>query len=178
MNYLKTITVLLFFAFSLTINAQKGEMFPALEGETLTNQIKSIPADINNKYTIIGMAWSKKSEEDLESWLLPVYDMFIGKNTFMSTEYDVNVLFIPMFSGIKKGAYKTVMKKSKEQLDPKLYDYVLFYKGSVKDYRAKLNLEHRDVPYFFVLDKTGKIVYVTSGKFSDSKLDEIENVVG
>lgn len=174
MNYLRysllSITLLLF----ANGFAQKGQLFPEVNGESLTNKIVTLPEDVQGRYTIVGMAWSKKAEEDLESWLVPVYDLFIDKNTFIPIDYDVYLYFIPMFSGVKKGAYKSIMEKSKKQLDKKLAPHVLFYKGSIKDYREKLSLDDRTVPYFFVLDKTGKIVYTTSGKFTDSKLDKME----
>jgi hypothetical protein len=54
---------------------------------------------------------------------------------------------------------------------------VLFYKGELKPYKEALDFEKKDIPYFFVLDKTGKIVYATSGKYTTAKMDQIENVL-
>lgn len=177
MNYLKSIFFCFFLILLMQGNAQKGELFPTIEGESLTNKMVILPTDVKGKFTLIGMAWSKKSEEDLESWLVPVYDLFIDKVTFIPIDYDVNIFFIPMFSGIKQGAYQTVMEKSKQELDPKLAPHVLFYKGSIKEYREKLSLTNKDIPYFFVLDKTGKIVYTTSGEYTPEKLDLMEEFI-
>lgn len=174
MKNLKLIVVTICIVSTNLIYAQEGKTFPKVEGESLTNKIVTLPIDVKDKYTIVGMAWSKKAEEDLESWFVPVYDLFIDKNTFIPIDYDVNLYFIPMFSGVKKGAYKTVMKKSKQQLDPKLAPHVLFYKGSIKEYREELSLDDRTIPYFFVINKQGKIVYTTSGKYTDNKLDKME----
>lgn len=177
MSHLQPI-FLLSFLLAFTIGkAQKGEIFPTIEGESLTNKMVTIPNDIKGKFTLVGLAWSKKSEEDLESWLVPVYDLFIDKKTFIPIDYDVNLFFIPMFSGIKQGAYQSVMEKSKKELDLKLAPHVLFYKGSIKEYREKLSLTNKDIPYFFVLDKTGKIVYITSGEYTPEKLDKMEEFI-
>jgi 5-dehydro-2-deoxygluconokinase len=46
------------------------------------------------------------------------------------------------------------------------------------DYRPiELDFEKKDIPYFFVLDKDGKIIFATSGSYSESKLDQIEEVI-
>lgn len=123
------------------------------------------------------MAWSKKAEEDLEDWVLPVFDLFIDKKSFMPIDYDVNLYFLPMFSGFKKGAHKSVMADAKKHLDKKLAPHVVFYKGKVKGYREELNLEDRTIPYFFVLDKTRKIVYATSSEYKEEKLDKMEEFI-
>ena len=51
---------------------------------------------------------------------------------------------------------------------------MLFYKGELKTYKAALDFEKKDIPYFFVLDPDGKIVYATSGKYSSAKMEAIE----
>ena len=179
-NLSKSIVFLALLFTAICANAQKGNLFPLLEGETLTNKVLTIPTDTKDKYTLVGMAWSKKSEEALKSWFIPIYQTFIFKPTkpvLFASEYDVNVFFVPMFTGVKKAAYKTVMKKMKSKTDPKLVPYVLFYKGELKKYKAELAFSKKDIPYFFVLDTAGKIVYMTSGKYSDDKLDEIEAIL-
>ena len=169
---------ILFYAFS--VQGQKGNSFPVLEGETLSNKVLTIPTDTKDKYTLVGMAWSKKSEAALKSWFIPIYQTFIYKPTkpvLFASEYDVNVFFVPMFTGVKKTAYKTVMKKMKSKTDPKLVPHILFYKGELKKYKTELAFSKKDIPYFFVLDTDGKIVYATSGKYSDDKLEEIEAIL-
>ena len=91
--------------------------------------------------------------------------------------YDVNVYFIPMFTGVNAAATGTAKKKAIKNVDPQLLPYILFYKGELKTYKEALDFEKKDIPYFFVLDASGKIVYATSGKFSEAKLDEIEESI-
>ncbi len=179
-DFSKVIVFLALLFTAVSTHAQNGNSFPILAGETLTNKVLTIPTDTKDKYTLIGMAWSKKSEEALKSWFIPIYQTFIYKPTkpvLFASEYDVNVFFVPMFTGVKKAAYKTVMKKMKNKTDPKLVPHILFYKGELKKYKEKLAFTKKDIPYFFVLDTDGKIVYLTSGKYSDDKLEEIEAVL-
>ncbi len=91
--------------------------------------------------------------------------------------YDVNVFFVPMFTGVNAAATGTAKKKALQNIDPQILPNILFYKGELKTYKEALDFEKKDTPYFFVLDADGKIVYATSGKFSTKKMDEVESVI-
>jgi hypothetical protein len=172
-------TVFLFLG-ALALQAQVGDTFPYLEGTTLSNVDLKLPADTKGKFTLIGMAYSKKSEDDLQSWFSPVYNTFIHKSSsslFGDVGYDVNVYFVPMFTGVKKAAANTAERKMKEKVDPKLLPHILFYRGDLKTYKDALDFEKKDVPYFFVLDKEGVIIYATSGSYSPSKIKKVEELV-
>src|SRR6185436_4720872 len=156
-----------------------GKMFPAMETETVENKKVSLPVDVKGKYTLLGLAYSKKSEDELNTWFAPVYSKFLQKaeGLMAGMGYDVNVYFIPMFTGVNAAATGTAKKKAIKNVDPQLLPYILFYKGELKTYKEALDFEKKDIPYFFVLDKDGKIVYATSGKFTEDKLDEIEGAI-
>ncbi len=156
-----------------------GALFPALEGETVEDKIITIPNDTKGKYTLIGMAYSQKSEEDLNTWMKPAYSTFINKaeGLFSSFGYDVNLYFIPMYTGIKAAASGAGKNQVRNKVDSRLHPHILFYKGQLKPYKDALDFEKKNVPYFFVLDKNGKIIYATSGKYTDKKLEDIENLL-
>lgn len=157
----------------------EGKMFPNMIAETVEDKQVNLPNDTKGKYTLLGLAYSKKSEDELNSWFQPIFETFIQKTTGLmgSMGYDVNVYFVPMFTGINSAATGTAKKKAMKNVDPKLLPYVLFYKGKLEPYKDALDFQHKDVPYFFVLDADGKIVYATSGKFTEEKLEAIENKI-
>jgi hypothetical protein len=161
--------------------AQVGDYFPKLTAETVENKNVTIPDDTKGKYTLVGLAYSKKSEEDLNTWFTPVYNKFVRSSEdaglFADFTYDIHVYFVPMFTGVKAAAQGTAKRQALKELDESLYPHMLFYKGELKTYREALDFEKKDVPYFFVLDKEGKIIYATSGAFSDKKLGEIEELI-
>ena len=177
----KLLTCFFFFFFAVMTSSygQIGKMFPDLEAETVEDKKVSIPAEVKGKYTLIGMAYSKKSEDELNSWVQPVFEKFIQKTSgiLAGFSYDVNVYFIPMFTGVNAAATGTAKRKALKNIDPQLLPYVLFYKGELKPYKDALDFEKKDIPYFFVLDPTGKIIYATSGKYSASKMDKVEEVM-
>lgn len=165
---------------TVSFNLQTGKIFPSLTGETIAGKKVSIPTDTKGKYTLVGIAWSQKAQDDLETWFQPVYTMFIekpDKDDLFNDPYDFNIYFIPVFSGANESMYGTAKKRLQDKLDPGLKPYVLLYKGSIAEYKKQLNMEDKDKPYFFVLDPEGKIVYTTSGAYSEEKMDKIEQWV-
>ena len=157
-----------------------GRIFPAMTAETVEDRKVNLPDDVKGKYTLLGLAYSKKSEDELNTWFEPVFSKFVQKATgplMAGMGYDVNVYFVPMFTGINAAATGTAKKKALKNIDPQLLPYILFYKGELKTYKDALDFERRDIPYFFVLDPSGKILYATSGAYSDKKMDEVENVI-
>ncbi len=156
-----------------------GTPFPDMVAETVDDKKVNLPLDVNGKYTLLGMAYSKKSEDELNSWFSPIFNKFIRKPEGMMAGmgYDVNVYFVPMFTGVNAAATGTAKKKALKNTDPQLLPYILFYKGELKKYKEALDFERRDIPYFFVLDPTGKIVYATSGAYSEAKMDAVEEVI-
>ncbi|CAN5522553.1 hypothetical protein BH23BAC1_BH23BAC1_19680 [soil metagenome] len=171
--------ILLFFLDN--VFGQTGKLFPSISGENSADKVVTIPEDTMGKFTLIGMAYSKKSEDDLKTWFNPIYNSFIHKSAkpslFNEPVPDVKVYFLPMFTGVNQAAAGTAKKKMVQGIDPKLHPHVVFYKGELKRYKDELDFEKKDIPYFFVLDKQGKIVYATSGSFSNKKLDEIYDVL-
>ena len=165
---------------SVTTYAQvTGKVFPDMVAETVEDKKINLPNDVKGKYTLLGLAYSKKSEDDLNSWFQPVFEKYIQKTTGLMSSfgYDVNVYFVPMFTGINAAATGTAKRKALKNIDPQLLPYVLFYKGELKTYKESLEFDKKDVPYFFVLDPTGKIIHATVGKYTEDKMGEIENVL-
>jgi len=151
-----------------------------MEVSNLKNEKIFIPQDTKGKYTLLGLAYSKKSEDELITWFDPIYQTFIHKSSkpaLFDADYDVNIYFIAMFSGVNAAAVGSVKKKMRANSDPELEPHLLFYKGQIKTFKQGLKLDRKDTPYFFVLDEGGDIVYSTSGAFSQSKLDDIEELL-
>ena len=107
--------LLLLVAGTFTAKAQVvGKTFPDLEAETVEDSLVSLPKDTNGKFTLLGMAYSKKSEDDLNTWFSPIYNKFIreNKSVFASFGYDVNIYFVPMFTGVNAAATGTAKNKA------------------------------------------------------------------
>ena len=183
MILMKRAIFLVLFLFSAAVMQAQvvGKVFPDLEAETSDDKKVKLPDAVKGKYTLLGLAYSKKAEDELNTWFQPVYEKFIrkakGGGLFDDMGYDVNVYFVPMFTGVNAAATGTAKKKAIKNVDPELLPRILFYKGEIKTYKEALDFEKKDTPYFFVLDKDGKIVHATAGKYSEKKMDEVEAVL-
>ena len=167
-----------FFTLIVTVSyANVGEVFPNIVGESLENKMIELPLASKGKYCLVGMASSQKAEADLQSWMQPIYDLFLSQNTFVPIDYNLDIFFIPMFTGANQAAYNMVMKKTKEEIDSELAPHILFYKGDLTMYKEKLNLNEDAVPYFFVLNENGKIIHTFSGAYTAKKLDKMEEII-
>ncbi len=165
-------------ALSLAGVAQKGKQFPTINGKSLTDKAMSLPIN-NGKQTIVAIAFHRGAEEDLKKWLNPLYYTFIKKpkgqtNFDMAEIYDVNFIFVPMISGFKK-----IADDFKASTDKEFWPYIMdTEKADIKGVQKFLNVEDNKIPYFFVLDKTGKILEVQSGAYKETKVEKLEEACG
>jgi len=154
--------------------------FPILECVDLHDKSITLPKDIKGKKSILVLAASQKSEEDLRSWMLPLYNDFIAdqsENMFAMESYDINTYFIPVFSGVAKAAANNIKKKLLKGLDPALQSHVLIYKGSANKLFDELDLDKKTAA-LVVLDEQGNIIKKFTGAYSEDKMDKIKETIG
>ena len=155
----------------------KGEKFTSISGENLNGVTISLPDASSGKLTLVGLACSKKSEGSLKSWFMPLYDKFVLKRGIFDKNYDINTYFVPMFTGLKKSAFENTLRTLKESNSKTLFDHIVFYKGDLEPYKADLDLDEKAVPYLFLIDAEGNIIHRTHGKFTERKLERIEEAI-
>jgi hypothetical protein len=173
----KSLYLLLFIITIVNAKAQKS--FPQLQCENTNGVVVDFPKSVLGKFTLVGVALSKDSEEMLQTWINPLYNKFVAskknsqKNIFdPSFSYDIHLFFIPMFTGINQVAAKQAKEKIISKTSKEFLPNLLFYQG--ENPQKTMGIEQRDVPYFFVLDKEGKIKTSVSGKFDEKKLEKLQ----
>lgn len=174
---MKKIMLLFMLIPCLSFAQLNGKVFPDMEVENLNGEKIMLPKTQNDKPVLIGIAISKKAEDDWNSWLEPLYQKFIQKSGMFDDDLNVDCLFVPMFTGIKKMASGKVSVNTKNKIDPKLEKYILIYSGKMGEYDEILKLDEKDAAYLFLLDKTGKIIYHTKGEFSEQKMEKLEDLI-
>lgn len=172
------ITLILFsFLLSLTSFAQTKKDFPLLVGKTLDGGLVTLPDKAAKKMTVIGICFKRSAETDLKTWIQPMYDVFVAKPN--ETDYfdvanyiDVNYYFVPLISGFKNAAADF---KASTQKD--LWKNVIDCDTDIKLLKTQLKPADENIPYFYVIDLKGKIIEVVSGKYSEAKMDKIEEAI-
>ncbi len=173
----KIIVFLLFTAVSTACAvAQTGSAFPNIATKKLSGQSFPVPDSVKGKYSVVGIAFSKKAEESLKTWYQPAYQTFIQKKktVFAAEVYNVNTYFVAVVTGTNKVAAGDIVKAIQTQTQKELQPYVLTYVGEFTSYKKTLNIVENDEPYFFVLDDKGVITHVTKGAYTAQKLAEVE----
>ena len=173
---MKNIILTGFVFLALLLNSQKGKTFPEVKGVTLDDKTAALPMK-NGKFTIVAIAFNRGAEDDLKKWLNPLYDNFMkkekGSNFDMAELYDVNFMFVPMISGFKK-----IANDFKSGTDKQFWPYIMdTEKTDVNELQKQLGIEDNKIPYFYVLNKEGKIVEFQSGKFTEAKLEKIQDAI-
>ncbi len=149
-------------------------VFPPLSGEKADGTRVELPDRRSTGYTVIGLAYSQKAAPMLEAWAEPAFLRFVAKHGLFAGTYEADVWFVPMFVGGNKAAYAPSLKRFRESADPEVAEHVLFYQGDIERFERDLELNRRDIPYFFVIDAEGRVVHRTEGEFTVEKLDAIE----
>ena len=150
--------------------------FPELNCETLSNKKITLPKDMLGKRTVVGLAFSPKTDKSLKVWSQPLYNalMVDGMGGMMSGNmYNANVCYVGMLRGINKLAMSEMKERSRENVDKKLHDFFMISDQNVNEICDQLKITEKSEPHFFVLDENGKILYHTWGDYSDAKLNQI-----
>ncbi len=164
------------FVLGLFSFGQVGQTFPNVETEMVSGKGVKLPEAFAGKYAIIGIGTSKKAEEELRTWQSPIYNKFIAKTGMMDDLYDVQVCFLPLFTGAAKAAKPKVIKKLKENNESLVIDNVYIYSGSREPFEP-IGVEDKSEPYFYLIDGSGKIVWSAEGRFRQSYFDQIESIL-
>ncbi len=176
----KYLMIILAFGLSLAYaQAQTGSPFPAMSGKNLNGKEVQLPR--KGEVSLVALAYSPKSEEYLARWRKPLFDLFVkapGTSLFDFDPYDANVKFVVLLTGAKKVAGKKVRSKLEENVQDHWREHIAVVKGKTLANYPDLDLgkkkNEKVLPYFFLMDKSGKIVYHTSGAYTSQKRDEIE----
>ena len=174
---MKTTIFICLTALAVSMSAQKGKQFPAIDGVTLDEKTISLPTK-NGKRSVVAIVYNRAAEKDLKKWLNPLYDRFAKKekgssNFDMTESHDVNFIFVPMIAGIKM-----ISDEFKATTDKAFWPVVMDTKKSdVKAGATTLGIEDRKIPYIFVLDKNGLIIDVQSGDYKETKIDAMEEAM-
>ncbi|MFZ1693228.1 MAG: hypothetical protein WAT74_08540 [Flavobacteriales bacterium] len=153
------------------------DRFPALQGERADGSAVELPGKPNTPFIVIGLACSQKAQPALEAWYEPAYLRFVAKHGLFANAYTTEVYFVPLFTGVNKAAYAPSLKKFRKSAEPEVADRVVFVKEDGDEVRQALGLKNKDIPYFFVVDREGRIVHRAEGNFNEDKLEAIEEVL-
>ncbi len=145
--------------------------FPKIEGETLDGKAISLPQGPKT-FALVGVAASVKAQADLESWMQPVYTEVMNGQFFVVKTY-----MLVLADGIKGVGKDQIAKQLKTKIPNEFHQYLMISEVSMDAIKGPLKLVNRDEPYFYVIDPLGKIIYETSGEYTEKKMEGITDAL-
>ncbi|MCA1762362.1 MAG: hypothetical protein ABR574_03620 [Cryomorphaceae bacterium] len=155
---------------------QKGNTFPGIETEKLDGSTVRFPGHVSGGFALVGIGMSKKAEEELRTWQTPVYNKFVAKTGLMDDMYDVDIAFMPIFTGASKVAKNKVVKKLQENNESLVYNYLYIYSGAREPF-YDLGIDSKKEPFFLLLNAESEVVWFATGKFRRLYFEEIEGIL-
>ena len=152
---------------SLSIGSLSAQSIPQIETVNLNDQTIHLPT---NKLTLVGLAFSQKAQEDLVTWLEPIYKQFLDPDGTGAWVYDCNTYLLLAFTGAKKAALEKAKKEIKKATDRDFFNYVLLYEGSIDPFND-LDIDDKSTFYILVIDQNGNVLVQQKGGYSEKKLD-------
>lgn len=160
-----------FFLLTFCGNLSAQTKLADFSGTDLNGHAVNFPKDILGKKSLVGFAFSRKSQEDLESWAQPVYDEFIDKESLASLVYDANVYLVIVFNAANASFRSRLEKELKENILVEFFSNIILCDDESKYIKTLMKIEDEDIPVLYTLDEDGRITHHTSGHYTDKKME-------
>lgn len=166
---------------TFSAEAQIGKVFPTMKCKNIDEKSLTLPTELDKRKSVLCLAYSQKAQEKLQVWVNQAIPKFVLRSSetsvFPLEPYNVNTYFIAMYTGAAKAFANQATDQIKTNVDVLLHPYILTYTGELEPYKTSLKMINKDDPYIFVLDENGKVIYTTSGIYTDKAMGEIENLI-
>lgn len=153
-----------------------GSIFPTVTCTNLKDKQVVLPADVAGKRTVIALMLSTKADKYMQAWSQPLYNALMadGMGGMMGGNmYNANLCFVGAVKGLAKLALPEMIKKAKKEVDAKYHGNFMYTDTDMDALMKNLTITDKTIPHFVVINTDGKILFQTSGAYSDDKLNEI-----
>lgn len=157
---------LCFYVDLFALNNVVGKSFFPQTGKTLSGKQVNLPDLFKNKFAFIAYGFSRKCQNDFDSWLIPFRKRYQSNN-------QVSYLEIPMIGEKSKVQRFFIQTGMKAGINKKLHDHIMVFFGDLAVYKYFYGFSQINVGYFFLVDKSSKIIWQYMGEASLESLDEL-----
>lgn len=143
-----------------------GDRFPSIEGELLSSKQISIPEYCMGKVSILAIAFKRGTQPQIDTWTLPLLQEF-------STEENFHFIEIPMISNLYSWMSNYIDNGMRSGIAESMHQNVMTYYGPLGDYYDYFDVQDKKLCYLFLLDREGKIQFISKGEATSSKLAQL-----
>ncbi len=142
-----------------------GERLPRLEAGTLDGRRLVLPDSAGGNIALIGFAYKREAQDDLDSWLVPFRQEYPLANGFRAYEIPMMGRKIP---GLLRGVINMAMRNATAKESRR---WVAPYYGDTDDYSRRLGVTDRSRVQMFLLDTAGLVSWHASGRADSTGLE-------
>ena len=147
-----------------------GEPFPVMTGRLLTGARFTIPDDLPGQVGVIIGGWDYAARFEVEAWGHAVLELY-GERP------DLTVLEVPWISGVGPVMRRVIDAAMERGTMPEARRHVLTVYGDLRRLRKRLDIAGPPQAYLYVLGRTGRLAWATSGPPTAEKLDALKDVL-
>jgi hypothetical protein len=151
--------------------SSESKLFPRVNGTNLEGEQFIIPQDLEGQKKLLLIAYKRKQQEDINTWLTATVDLLKKYPDF--SVYEVPTLkefnFLMRFN-INNGMRYGI--DSKEQRERTITLYL-----DKETFNEALQIESEDTIYAFLLNQKNEIIWRTQGLADQSYINELEELL-
>ena len=117
-----------------------------------------LPDSAAGSIALLGFAYKRESQDDLNSWLVPFRQEYPSANGFRGYEIPMMGRKIP---GLLRGVINMAMRNATAKENRR---WVVPFYGDINDYSRRLGVEDRNHVQMFLLDGSGVVRWHASGR--------------
>ena len=141
-----------------------GERLPRLEAGTLGGQRLVLPDSAGGNIALLGFAYKRESQNDLNSWLVPFRQEYPSAKGFRACEIPMMGRKIP---GLLRGVINMAMRNATAKENRR---WVVPFYGDIDDYSKRLSVTDRSRVQMLLLDGSGVVRWHASGRADSTGL--------
>jgi hypothetical protein len=168
--YLLWILILLFLA-SFVAGSEGSAVFPRVEGKALTGEEFQVPDSLAGDFNLILVAFLREQQEDVDTWIPRADSLESEQEGFTFYEFPV----LPEMNAVSRWFIYQGMRSgiASEAARARTVTFHL----NKDEFRENLGIESEDYISVFLVDSEGKVIWRTSGTWSQQKEDELREVL-
>ena len=152
------------------MNSMIGTSFKEQQGKTLSQKNIVLPQYFNNRITLVAFGFSRKCQDDFDSWIRPFKIRY-------NAEPQVFFMEIPMIGHYAKISRSFIDGGMRKGIDKSLHDHVMSFYGKTNPYKQYYGFSKKKMGYFILLDSTSTIVWQAEGRANVQSLEALYRVV-
>jgi hypothetical protein len=137
---------------------------PRLEATALDGSRLVLPDSTAGNITLVGFGYQRKSQDDLNSWLVPFRQEYTAADGFHAYEVPMMGTRIP---GLLRGVINRAMRNAIAEPNRR---WVAPYYGDIDGYSRRLGVDDRSRVQMFLLDGSGLVRWHASGRADSTGL--------